>query len=213
MIVPDLTVPGAGGVSAAGKGGREPAVLRTQRLELRAPDEHDVDALATLCQDSDVQRWTTVPAPYTREDAIRFATIVVPAGWADGTSLNWGVRLEDRLIGMGGLHRIGEGEAELGYWLGREFRGRGLMAEAARTILDYAFEVLRVQRVEWHAFVGNTASAAVARRAGFRFEGTVRLGCVQRGRRVDDWQAGLLAEDPRAPAEGWPSETFPVSAR
>jgi RimJ/RimL family protein N-acetyltransferase len=85
------------------------------------------------------------------------------------------------------------------------------MTEAVSLVLDFAFAAhpdgLNLQRVEWHAFAGNTASAAVARRAGFRFEGASRLGAVQRGARRDDWQAGLLRDDPRTPADGWPAET------
>jgi RimJ/RimL family protein N-acetyltransferase len=51
--------------------------------------------------------------------------------------------------------------------------------------------------VFWRAFVGNTASRAVAERAGFRVEGELRLGGVQRGVRRDDWVGSLLATDER----------------
>lgn len=193
------------------KTGHTPIALQSERLVLRAPDADDVDTLTRLCQDPDVQRWTTVPSPYVREDAARFVAEIVAPGWAAGTAQEWGIRVDGRLVGMVGLTRIGDGEAELGYWLAPHVRGRGLMSEAVALVLDHGFRTLPIQRVEWHAVVGNVASAAVARRAGFRFEGMARLGCVQRGCRVDDWQAGLLATDPREPAEGWPAETFPGS--
>jgi Acetyltransferases, including N-acetylases of ribosomal proteins len=186
----------------------EPVVLRSERLVLRAPDAGDIDTIAALCQDPDVQHWTTVPSPYTREDAAQFVQEVVSRGWAEDTGHQWGIRADDRLLGMIGLTRIGHGEAELGYWLAPEARGHGLMSEAVATVLDHGFRALPIQRVEWHAKVGNFASAAVARRAGFRFEGMSRLGGLQRGRRVDDWQAGLLVDDPRAEAGGWPAQTF-----
>src|SRR5699024_8370185 len=61
----------------------------------------------------------------------------------------------------------------------------------------------------------NLGSAAIARRAGFRYEGRMRLGATQRGARVDQWLAGRLASDgPLTPeaiadvAATWPAETF-----
>ncbi len=85
-------------------------------------------------------------------------------------------------------------------------RGRGLMAKALNLLCDFAFrpDTLALERVEWRAFVGNAASAAVARRVGFRFEGIVRAGGLQRGVRRDMWVAGLLAADTRTPAADWP---------
>lgn len=199
-----------------------PAVLRSDRLALRAPDEHDIDTIAALCQDPDVQRWTTVPSPYTRDDAVGFVRNVVAAGWTHGTTCTWSIRLdgagvdeadgadgpEGSLVGMIGLDGIRDAGAELGYWLSPDARGNGMMSEAVRLVLDFGFGVLGLRRIAWHAFTGNLPSASVARRAGFRFEGMARLEGVQRGTRHDSWQAGLLADDPRTPTDGWPEETL-----
>ena len=56
-------------------------------------------------------------------------------------------------------------------------------------------EGLELVRIEWHANAGNVASARVARRVGFRFEGTLCLGAVGRNGREDDWVAGILVGD------------------
>jgi RimJ/RimL family protein N-acetyltransferase len=193
-----------------------PVALTGRRVALSAPVEADVDRVTELCQDPAIAEWTTVPRPYSRADAEAFIGVVVPDGWMSGRSCTWAVRRADltgpdALVGMAGLHAIEDGQGEIGFWLAPEARGLGLMTEAVRLVLDFAFAAppagLGLQRVEWHAFAGNTASAAVARRAGFRFEGASRLGAVQRGRRRDDWQAGLLRDDPRTPADGWPPET------
>ncbi|MFF2052838.1 GNAT family N-acetyltransferase [Leifsonia sp. NPDC058194] len=187
-------------------------VLTGERVVLSVPTEADVDRIAELCVDPAITEWTTVPSPYTHDDAVGFVTGFVADGWASGRIRTWGIRVGDDLVGMVGLHAIEDGGAEIGYWLAPEARGRGLMSEAVSLALDHAFAQgpagLGLQRVVWHAFAGNIASASVARRAGFRFEGVSRLGAVHRGVRRDDWQAGLLATDPRTAGEGWPPETL-----
>jgi RimJ/RimL family protein N-acetyltransferase len=178
---------------------------------LSIPGEDDIDRIAELCGDAAIATWTTIPKPYKRADAESFVLGAVTRGWAHGTSCTWGIRREPRgkLLGMIGLDGISDGEAEIGFWLAPEARGIGLMSQAVSLVVDYGFapEGLALQRIVWHAFVGNAASASVARRAGFRFEGTRRLGGTQRGRRLDDWQASLLSTDPRQPAEDWPAST------
>lgn len=183
-----------------------------ERVRLDAPGVADVDRIAELCRDPAIAGWTTVPVPYGREDAHGFVTGMVADGWASGRTCTWAIRDGGTLVGMVGLHGIEERRAEIGYWLASDARGRGLMSEAVGLVLDFAFAPqpggLGLLRVEWFAYVGNAASAAVARRAGFHWEGRRRLGGVQRGVRRDEWQAGLLAADPRIPVDGWPEETF-----
>lgn len=204
----------------------KPIVLSSARLELRAPGVADIDTITQCCQDADVQRWTTVPSPYSREDAEQFVRGVVEPGWRMGTGAIWGIRTDAReaLVGMIGLHGIAHGGGELGFWLRPSARGKGIMGEAVQLVCDFGFAPaandrdsgaatagLGLRRIQWHAIAGNAASATVARRARFQFEGVKRLGGVQRGTRVDAWSAGLLSTDDRTRAAGWPPDTLVTS--
>ena len=84
-----------------------------------------------------------------------------------------------------------------------QFRGRGLLTEAAKAVVGFGFvsapEGLSLRRIEWHANAGNITSARVARRVGFQFEGTLRLGVMGRQTREDDWVTGILSSDARRP--------------
>jgi RimJ/RimL family protein N-acetyltransferase len=177
----------------------------------------DVDAIAEACQDPEVQAWTTVPSPYSRADAEAYVRDKVAAGWADGSACTWAIRLgEDAaVVGMVNCFGIADGGAEIGFWVAAEVRGRGVVSEAVELVCDFGFapDGLGLQRIQWHAKRGNVASAAVARRAGFQFEGTARLGGAQRGVRVDSWSAALLVTDDRRPAAGWPAATFAQDAQ
>ena len=82
--------------------------LRTARLELSPPREGDADAIFEACQDERLQRYTTVPSPYTREHAEGF--IEKSRGWWEsGSEATWAIRDGDTLVGMIGLHRLGDG--------------------------------------------------------------------------------------------------------
>jgi RimJ/RimL family protein N-acetyltransferase len=188
--------------------------LTTRRLLLRAPDEALIDAIADACTDPAIARYTTAPAPYTRADAEGFVRDHVTSGWESGTGCVWALRPADdpdRLLGVIGLEGVADGAAELGFWLAPDARGHGYLHEAVVPVLDFGFSAdgLGLRRVQWQALPGNVPSAAVARRAGFRYEGLRRLGGVHRGTRVDLWVAGLLATDARElHDEGWPENTF-----
>src|SRR5690625_2248489 len=76
------------------------------------------------------------------------------------------------------------------------------MDEAVSAVCAYDCERLGLDRISWRAHVGNLGSAAIARRAGLRYEGRMRLGAIQRGARIDQWTAGRSASDGPPTPEG-----------
>lgn len=200
--------------------------MRTEMLTdgtvtLSPPTPGDIPAITRACQDPDVARWTTVPAPYETEHARGFVSQVAEAWQLVRTTPATEVRSEatwavsgpgadDAVLGMVGLRVESAGSAELGYWLTPAARGRGVMTRAVRLALDFGFadDGLELDRVTWSAFVGNWASWAVAWRCGFRFEGQVGGHCLQRGERRDAWVATLERGDPTEPTAPWPATTL-----
>ena len=196
-------------VPAARRGGAEPPAFL-----LSAPTGADVERIAEICQDPDIQEWTTVPRGYTRADAEDFVTGVVVKGWRSGAELTWAVR-EERpggavLVGMMGLSELGGGVWEIGYWLDPAVRGRGVVSRAARALIETAFDPdgpLCAAALRWrcdiHDGVPNWASWRVAWGLGFRREGRVRSLQVNDGALHDGWIATLLPDDPREPCAPW----------
>lgn len=76
-------------------------------------------------------------------------------------------------IGLEGID-LTNCSGEIGYWLGKEFEGLGLITQAARTMLDYAFGEANLNRVQLRVSPQNERSKAVASRLGFVYEGTLR---------------------------------------
>ncbi|WP_418606687.1 GNAT family N-acetyltransferase [Georgenia sp. SUBG003] len=173
-------------------------------LVLSPPTPDDIDRVTEICVDPDIQRWTTVPSPYTRDDAVTFLTEVVPAGWEQGAP-TWTIRTaaDDRLVGMVGLHEVAHGRGEIGYWIAPDARGNGYLTRAIELVLDAAFGRMGLELVHWRADVGNWPSWRAVWRHGFRREGTVRGLNVQRGKIKDGWIGSLHKDDPRTPVAPW----------
>ncbi|MFF5842060.1 GNAT family N-acetyltransferase [Streptomyces massasporeus] len=167
----------------------DPVTLTTDRLLLRTVGSQETDAVYDACQDPDIRRWTTIPSPYLREHARSFTEQLVPDGWADGSMFTFGVFLHSgELAGMLGITLRALGMGEIGFWATKEHRANGYVTEAA------------LDRVEWRAEVGNRASRAVAERAGFTIEGTLRSAMNNKGVRRDIWVGSLLPSDMGLPS-------------
>ncbi len=176
----------------------EPVELTAGRLHLRPWRAGDADAVLAACQDSGIQRWTTVPCPYTAEHARSFVRDEAPRGWADGTDYGFAVcdsRTGDLLAAVAVRRRAATVSWDVGYWTVPAARGRGVMSEALGVLCRWAYAELGAQRIEWHAEVGNWASRRVAEKAGFLLEGVQRAGLPGRGGPVDAWCAARLATD------------------
>ncbi|MEU9593273.1 GNAT family protein [Streptomyces sp. NPDC048219] len=174
----------------------EPQTLTTDRLVLRTVGPQDTDAVYAACQDADIQRWTTIPSPYLPEHARGFTERLAPEGWGNDSMFTFGLFLPSgELVGMLGVTMVSPGVGEIGFWGVKEHRGRGHVTEAASAVARWAFTRRAIDRLEWRAEVGNTASRAVAQRVGFTMEGTLRSAINNNGTRRDCWIASLLPSD------------------
>lgn len=94
----------------------------------------------------------------------------------EGKEASYNIFKDERLIGRIGLHQIDSNNknASIGYWLDKKEEGHGLMTTATRILLNHAFTVLDLHRVEILTATQNTKSAAIPVRLGFRQEGILR---------------------------------------
>ena len=148
--------------------------IETERLVLRKLCPADAVWVAELANDVEVARMTTrVGHPYRLADAEAFLDAMHAADPQSDRPL----LIEHRRfgpIGMTGFHRSEDRHAELGYWLGRTFRGRGFATEAVRAALDWAQGSWGRRAILSSHFADNPASARVLDKAGFLYTGEVR---------------------------------------
>jgi len=124
------------------------------------------------------------PHPYTRSDADAWVRRV--GGQAPPTQL--GIEVAGEVAGSIGLtlqEDVHRRSAEIGYWLGEPFWGRGLMSEAVLAFTAYALATFDVCRLYATVFEWNPASARVLEKAGYVLEGRLRKSVIKDGQAID----------------------------
>src|SRR5262249_44290404 len=158
-------------------GERSVPVLATERLILRAPCFEDARTIAALVNDRRIAENTLrIPHPYGLADAQSFIT-------AANTTASEIVFLIARrggaVIGACWIAQFGEEPPEIGHWLGVPFWGQGYATEAARAVIDHAFEDLGYDVVAGGARVSNPASPRGVGKSGVQGTGP-RPSCIPR---------------------------------
>ena len=104
---------------------------------------------------------------------------------------------DGRLMGMCGLFRVSweHLNAELIYWLGKDFWGNGYMTEAARRMIQFGFEELGLERISVGCFARNKASARIIEKLGFTPEGVARHAYCKDGEFLDELRFGMIRSD------------------
>lgn len=174
--------------------------LRSWRME-------DAEALSALANNHKVWRnlGSGFPHPFSFEDAREWLTGRVREGADDAVAparnyfaVEWDGKVVGGL-GFGRKEKICYKTLSLGYWLGEPFWGRGIMTAAVRHALPYAFALENVARVQAGIFGWNPASARVAEKAGFSFEGRLRNAVFKDGEITDLLYYGILPSEVQAP--------------
>jgi ribosomal-protein-serine acetyltransferase len=177
--------------------------LDTGRLILTPVDTSDARDLwaAVEASRAHLEPWLPwVPFNIDAEASFRYAEASA-ADWDNARACRLGIRdrIGRRLVGVVGLEAFAHlhQSVELGYWLRSDACGRGLMTEAARATVEWAFGSLQAHRVRVAAATDNHRSLGVIRRLGFRFEGLAREAERCHGRWLDHAVFALLSGDPR----------------
>jgi len=149
--------------------------LADEVITLRAKARHDVDTLVAICQDPAISRWTRVPSPYTREDALAWIALC-ELELQTSRSIDWlAVDATGEVVASVAIQGIADHRAEVGYWVAAPARGRGLAARAVRLVSPWALGELGLRQLEIMAHEDNAASLAVARAAGYTETGETHV--------------------------------------
>jgi ribosomal-protein-alanine N-acetyltransferase len=181
--------------AASTRRGEQPA-LETPRLTLRPFRPDDAPAVQELAAAFEVADTTlNIPHPYPAGAAEAWIA-THPAQWEDGTLAVFAIVARDMssLVGAIGLVIAPQHAcAELGYWIGKPYWGRGFATEAGRAVLHFAFGPLALHRIEGRHFTRNAPSGRVMRKLGMEFECVQRQSVRKHGRYEDVARYAVLA--------------------
>jgi RimJ/RimL family protein N-acetyltransferase len=158
-----------------------PASFDTARLTIRSPqpgDGPEVNAAVreTLAELQPWMPWAAGDPPTVEESEARLREGHAKFLSREDMWLLLFLKGTNTLVGSSGLH-VRDWTVprfEIGYWARTRFAGQGYITEAVLGIADFGFNVVGAKRIEIHCDALNERSAAVARRAGFIYEGTLR---------------------------------------
>ncbi|MEX2663205.1 MAG: GNAT family protein [Vicinamibacterales bacterium] len=160
--------------------------LEGTRCTVRAWHKSDAESLVAHADNINVAKHLRdrFPHPYTKQDARAFLKHAVAAD--DPTNL--AIEVDGAAVGAVGYvpgRDVERFSAEIGYWLGEAFWGRGIATEAVALVTAHAFADMKILRMFALPFADNPASVRVLEKAGYTREGLLRSSCVKYGEPKD----------------------------
>lgn len=175
------------------------SIVVNEYISLRLLMKKDAEALFQLVEQSrnDLRKWMPwVDHMKNKEDYVQ----IIPqwlAEFASETSLHMGIFVEGQIAGVAGFHSFDHvnQKTSIGYWLGKKYRGKGIMTKVVRKMVEIAFRELEMNRVEIRCAVENKKSRLIPERLGFYQEGILRLAEKIGDRYVDHVVYAILKQD------------------
>ena len=146
-------------------------ILTTERLTLRQLVINDEQEIFTLRSDSEINKYLDRQVSNTIDDARNFIN-KVNENINKNDSLYWAITLSDKNILVGTICLFGfsdeNGKCEIGYELLPNFQGQGIMKEAAEKVINYAFNTIKVKKIEAFLHRDNQRSIKLLDRFSFK---------------------------------------------
>ncbi len=156
-------------------------------FKLRKWQPEDVESLVKYANNSKIAKNLTnqFPHPYRKEDAIKFIQMTL----SQQPTTIFAIEINGEAAGSIGLHPqtdVHLKNAELGYFLGEPYWGKGIMTKAIRQMVDYGFKTFEITRIFARPFGTNFGSQRVLEKAGFVLEGRFEKILFKNGEYLDD---------------------------
>jgi len=163
---------------------------------IRSYEYSDQDALVKYANNKNVSRLLRdkFPFPYTKTDA---ETWLIHACNQE-IETNFVIANEKELIGAIGINLqedVNRFSAEIGYWLGEPYWGKGITTRALIIFSEYAIKNFNLNRIYAYVFEGNPASEKVLLKAGYKKEGTLRNAVFKEEKFIDQYIYAILVEE------------------
>ncbi|MCX7710284.1 MAG: GNAT family N-acetyltransferase [Clostridia bacterium] len=176
----------------------ETPLLATPRLILRKFTLDDAMDVYEYAKEPEVAKYVTWEAHKSIGDAVSFINWAQDR-YASDSGGDWGIEYREngRIIGSLGFVNLETVNScgTIGYALSKEYWGKGLMTEAVKRLIRFAFEEMKLNRIDAVHVCENEASGKVMQKAGMTYEGLLRQRLYSKGRYWDVKQYAILKDD------------------
>lgn len=161
--------------------------LRSRNFVLRPFRKGDETSLRRNINNRKIYRYMRlIPHPYTAKHANDWIKKNISLQRKkNAPEINFAIDIGGEVVGGIGLSHIEKYKAEIGYWLGEKYWGKGIMTTTVKLVISFCFGKLKLRRIYASIFKGNKVSARVLQKAGFKLEGINRKNVLKDGRIVD----------------------------
>lgn len=156
-------------------------------IQLRKLQIYDAPKIALMLNNKKIwdQLRDYIPFPYSEKDGQEFISFVS----SDVSQHVFGIVKDEELCGVVGLI-VQEGiyrlSAEIGYWLGEDYWGKGIMTKAVELVTIYGFDELKLERIYTGVFEFNIASMRILEKNGYEKEGVFKKALIKNGKLIDE---------------------------
>jgi len=176
---------------------KEPLCIRTPGAVLRPWQEEDAPLLVRFADNPRIAAAMRdrFPSPYTVEDARCF----IAGSGSPAASLLLAIVVQGEPVGGIGItprEDVYRGTAEIGYWLGEPFWGKGIVTDAVRALVPVVFDRTGIIRIQAGVFSNNPASMRVLEKSGFILEAVHRKAITKHGVVMDEMLFVRFRNDP-----------------
>lgn len=171
--------------------------LTADLVRMRPLDLRDIPKVQRLASAKEIAENTFVPHPYPPEGAREFVE-KARQQWQDDEAYVFAIieRARGVFVGCMGIHpQPAHRRAEVGYWIGLPYWGRGYASAALRLIIGFGFDTLKLNRIAAGHFPRNPASGRVMQKANMTYEGRLRGALWHRDEYRDEVRYGILRQD------------------
>lgn len=163
---------------------------------IRSYELSDLEALVKYANNIKVSQLLRdqFPYPYTRFDAEAW----LMEACNQYTETNFAIANNQELIGAIGINPqedVNRFSAEIGYWLGEPFWGKGIVTDAVKTFTKYVFENFDLNRIFANVFEGNFASEKILMKTGYQKEAVLKKAVFKNGKFLDQYIYAILKND------------------
>lgn len=161
--------------------------IKKKKFTLRPFKESDVDFLQERMNNEEVVRnMSLINYPYTKKDAEEWVEKNLKTYQQKKPEMiNFVIDISGELVGSVGFSNFKSHKAELGYWLAKDFWGKGIMTEATKEVSRFGFNELGLVRIYGYVFLRNTGSIRVLEKAGYEKEGLLKKYTEKNGKHID----------------------------
>ncbi len=168
------------------------------KVSIRPWQQADAADIAAIINNKKIQDNLRdgIPFPYTEKDGAEFISGMLNA--KQGSTFAFAITVDDKVAGSIGAFRqdnIHSHTAEMGYYIGEDYWGKGVGTMAVRLVCEYVFKKTDIIRIYAEPFAYNDASCRVLEKAGFQYEGTLRGNAVKNGKVIDMKMYALVRKD------------------